>query len=54
MSRADWVRNLSLRRTSMTCNLGSTVVCFVMASSRSCMKALGDSSGPCWTTVTHE
>jgi hypothetical protein len=49
---ADRVRNLSLRRTSPTWDLESTVVCFVMASLRHCKKVVGYSSGPCWTAVT--
>jgi hypothetical protein len=47
----DWVfyklRNLSLRRTSLTCDSGSIVVCFLIASLRCCRKVRGFSSGCC-------
>jgi hypothetical protein len=41
------VRNLSLRRTSLTWNSGSTVVCFLIASLRCCRKVRGFSLGCC-------
>jgi hypothetical protein len=56
-SATDWVfykclgltvRNLSLRRTSLTCDSGSTVVCFLIASSRCYRKVRGFSSGCCY------
>jgi hypothetical protein len=55
-SATDWVfykylgltvRNLSLRRTSLTCDSGSTVVCLLIASSRCYKKVRGFSSGHC-------
>jgi hypothetical protein len=55
-SATDWVfykylgltvRSLSLRRTSLTCDSGSTVVCFLIASLRCCRKVRGFSSGCC-------
>jgi hypothetical protein len=55
-SATDWVfykylwltvRNLSLRRTSLTCDSGSTVVYFLIASLRCCRKVRGFSSGRC-------
>jgi hypothetical protein len=54
-SATDWdfykylrltVRNLSLRRTSLTCDSGSIVVCFLIASLRCCRKVRGFSSEP--------
>jgi hypothetical protein len=56
LSATDWVfykylgltlRDLSLRRTSLTCDSGSTVVCSLIASSRCCRKVRGFSSGHC-------
>jgi hypothetical protein len=41
------VRNLSLRRTSLTCDSGSIVVCFLIASLRCCRKVRGFSLGHC-------
>jgi hypothetical protein len=55
-SATDWVfykylgltvRNLSLRRTSLTCDSGSTVVCFLITSLICCRKVRGFSSGRC-------
>jgi hypothetical protein len=47
ISGTDWVRNLSLRRTSLTCDSGSTVVCFLTASLRCYRKVREFSSGHC-------
>jgi hypothetical protein len=41
------VRNLSLRRTSLTCDSGSTMVCFLIASLRCYRKVRGFSLGHC-------
>jgi hypothetical protein len=41
------VRNLSLRRTSLTCDSGSPVVCFLIVSLRCCRKVRGFSLGHC-------
>jgi hypothetical protein len=41
------VRSLSLRRTFLTCDSGSTVVCFLIASLRCCRKIRGFSLGCC-------
>jgi hypothetical protein len=58
-SATDWVfykylgltvRNLSLRRTSPTCDSGSPVVCFLIASLRCCRKVRGFSLGNCCKT----
>jgi hypothetical protein len=55
-SATDWVfykylgltvRNLSLRRTSLTCDSGSIVICFLIASLRCCRKVRGFSLGRC-------
>jgi hypothetical protein len=55
-SATDWVfykylelivSNLSLRRTSLTCDSGSTVVCFLRASSRCYRQVRRFSSGSC-------
>jgi hypothetical protein len=55
-SAIDWVfykyqgmtvRSLSLRRTFLTCDSGSTVVCFLIASLRCCRKIRGFSLGCC-------
>jgi hypothetical protein len=48
ISGADCVRNLSLRKTSPTCDSGSTVVCFLIASLRCCRKVRRFSSGRCY------
>jgi hypothetical protein len=47
ISGADCTRNLSLRRISLTCDSGSTLVCFLTLSIRCCRKVRGFSSGCC-------
>jgi hypothetical protein len=47
ISGAGCVRNLSLRRTSLSCDSLSPVVCFLIASLRCCRKGRGFSLGPC-------
>jgi hypothetical protein len=47
ISGARCIRNLSLRRTSLTCDSGFTVVCFLIASSRCYRKVRGFSLGHC-------
>jgi hypothetical protein len=41
------VRNLPLRRTSLTCDSGSTMVCFLIASLSRCIKVRGFCLGRC-------